>query len=104
MVDKNTTGKIKQELTKQKKVVSLFKFIEEINKLKQKIVLRVSDYPWWYSINDLPDDSENIKVYYRDYAEEDSETGPNTLLPVHKPEFQSCPEPDLRFEEWLDQG
>ena len=57
--------------TKQEKVVSLFKFIEELNKLKQKVILRVSEYPWWSPISSFPNDSENIKVFYRDRTEEE---------------------------------
>ena len=102
--NKITAGEVNQELTKQEKVVSLFKFIEELNKLKQKVVLRVSDYPWWHSISSLPDDPENIRVYYRDRVEEDAESTTDVLLSVHKPEFQSCPDPDSSLEKWLEWG
>ena len=56
MDDKIATTEVKQEITKQEKVLSLFKFLEELNKLKQKVVLRVSDDPWFRSISSLPDD------------------------------------------------
>jgi len=102
---KITTGEAKQEFTKQEKVISLFKFIEELNKLKQKVVLKVSDYPWWRSVDSLPDDPENIRVYYRDRVEEeDVENTTDVLLSIHKPEFQSCPDPDPSFENWLEWG
>ncbi len=105
MVDKIMTEEVEEQLTKQEKVVSLFKFIEELNKLKQKEVLRVSEYPWWCSLASFPDDPENIKVYYRDRVEEEeTESITNILLSVHKPEFQRCPEPDSNFAEWLEQG
>ena len=105
MVDKIMSGETEGGLTKREKVVSLFKFIEELNKLKQKVVLRVSDYPWWRSIASFPDDPENIKIYYRDRVEdEETDSATNILLSVHKPEFQRCPEPESVFEEWLEQG
>jgi len=105
LADKITTGEVNRELTKQEKVVSLFKFIEELNKLKQKTVLQISDYPWWHSIGSLPNDPENIKVYYRDRVEEeDSENTTNILLSVHRPAFQRYSEPDPIFAEWLDEG
>lgn len=105
MESKITNGEAKQEFTKQEKVISLFKFIEELNKLKQKVVLKVSDYPWWRSVDSLPDDPENIRVYYRDRVEEeDAENTTDVLLSVHKPEFQSCPDPDPSFENWLEWG
>ena len=99
------SGETDRNLTKQEKVVSLFKFIEELNKLKQKVVLRVSEHPWWRSIASFPDDPENIKIYYRDRVEdEDAESVTNALLSVHKPEFQRCPDPESMFDEWLEQG
>lgn len=105
MEDKITADEVKQKFTRQEKVVSLFKFIEELNKLKQKVVLNVSDYPRWYSISSLPDDPENISVYYRDRVEdEDAENAADVLLSVHKPEFQSCPDPDRSFKKWLELG
>ncbi len=92
---KITTGEVNQEFTKQEKVISLFKFIEELNKFKQKVVLTVSDYPWWRSVDSLPDHPKNIRVYYRDRVEEeDAENITDALLSVHKPEFQSFPNPD----------
>ena len=92
-------------LTKQEKVISLFKFIEELNKLKQKVILSVSDYPWWRSIASFPEDPDNIKIYYRDRVEDDEvDNVSNILLSVHKPEFQSCPEPESVLMEWLEEG
>jgi Signal recognition particle GTPase len=93
------------ELTEQNKVISLFQFIRELNKLKQKAILNVKDYPWSFAISNLPEDSENIHVFYRDRIEEEEgsvEADPSTvLLSVHKPEFQKCPEPGELFTEWL---
>ena len=105
LVDEIMNGETDGKITKQEKVVFLFKFIEELNKLKQKVVLHVSDYPWWRSIASFPDDSENIKIYYRDRVEdEETESVTSTLLSVHKPEFQRCPEPESVLDEWLEQG
>lgn len=105
LIDKIINGETEEELTKKEKVLSLFKFIEELNKLKQKVVLRVSDYPWWRSIASFPEDPENIKTYYRDRVEDDeAENVANVLLSVHKPEFQRCPEPEAVLEEWLEEG
>ena len=105
MNNKVVATKVEQEVSKQEKVLSLFQFIEELNKLKQKVILRVSDYLWFRSISSFPDDPENIKVYYRDRVEEeDTENTTDVLLAVHKPEFQSCPAPDPILENWLEHG
>ena len=99
------TEPVNTQCSKQDKVVSLFKFIEELNKLKQKVVLSVSEHPWWRSVASFPDDPENIQIYYRDRVEGDAaEDATNILLSVHKPEFQRCPEPEQVFEEWLERG
>ena len=58
-------------LTKEEKVVSLFEFIRELNKLKQTVVLKASDYPWYRTIDSFPEDTENINIYYRDRVEEE---------------------------------
>lgn len=97
-----------ETLTDQSKTISLFQFIRELNKLKQKEILNTKDYPWVLALSDLPNDPENIKVFYRDHiegeAENADETHESTLLSVHKPEFQQCPEPDATFKEWLLPG
>lgn len=38
------TARLRENLTDQEKVVCLFQFVEELNKLKQKKVLNISDY------------------------------------------------------------
>ena len=84
---------------------SLFKFIEEVNKLKQKVVLNVSEYQWWCPVSSYMNDQENIKVYFRDRVEEeDLENSSNVLLSICKPELESCVKPDKIFEDWLEPG
>ena len=105
MAEKIMNGGSKEHLSTQEKVVSLFQFIEELNKLKQKVVLNVSDYHWWRPIASFPEDPDNIKIYYRDRVEDDVlDNVTNVLLSVHRPEFQRCPEPDTMLEEWLETG
>lgn len=97
-----------QMLTDQSKTISLFQFIRELNKLKQKVILNTKDYPWFFALSKLPDDPENIKVFYRDRVEDGTEnedgSRENILLSVHKPEFQKCPQPNAAFKEWLLPG
>ena len=83
----------------------MFQFIRELNKLKQKAVLNFYDYPWARTVSSLPDDPDNISVFYRDRVEnEDATEGGSVLLSVHKPEFEKCPEPDAIFVSWLKPG
>lgn len=43
------------------RVLSLFKYIQEINKLKQKTILNVNDYQKKIWCSELPDDPRNVK-------------------------------------------
>lgn len=93
--------------TEQNKVVNLFEFIRELNKLRQKTILDYHEYPWSIELSNLPDDTDNISCYWRDRVEDeknDVEDSDGILLSVHKPEFQTCPDPDEIFRNWLLPG
>lgn len=93
-------------LSQQEKAISLFEFIKELNKLKQKVVLHRKEYPFCQSLSELPEDEENISVFYRDRVEEESgeEGSGSVLLSVRKPRFEPCPEPPFLLERWLIGG
>lgn len=102
---KDAQSEVIDGLSDQNKVVSLLQFIRELNKLKQKAILNFNDYPWTRTVSSLPDDPDNISVYYRDRVEnEDLTEGGGVLLSVHKPAFEKCPEPDALFVAWLKPG
>ena len=96
------------KITEQDKIIALFKFVRELNKLKQKAILDIKGHIWTYALSDLPDDPDNIKVFYCDRVDEESENDAvdceNILLSVHKPKFHKCPEPDAALMEWLMPG
>ncbi len=94
----------REKITEQDKVISLFRYIQELNKLKQRSIINVKDYPWFYSLSSLPDDPENITLRYRDRVENEDLDVSSTILLVHKPEFTKCPEPSYVFGDWLKQG
>lgn len=105
LMDENKSKEVEEKLLNKNRVVSLFKFIGELNKLKQKVVLNISEHPWHCFINNIPDDPDNIQIYYRDRLDGDEEeNATDILLKVHKPEFHSCPKPDDSFSEWLVDG
>ncbi|NLV16308.1 MAG: AAA family ATPase [Syntrophomonadaceae bacterium] len=97
---------IAEKSTEQNKVVSLFQYIKELNKLKQKAILNITDYPWARTLSSIPDDPENISIFYRDRVEiEDTVTADDSvLLSIHKPEFDGCPQPDSMLSNWLEDG
>lgn len=93
-------------LTQQEKAVSLFEFVRELNKLKQKLVLDMREYPLCRPLSELPDDPEHIEVFFRDRVEEenpDADPG-GILLSVRKPGFDPCPQPAAELERWLIPG
>ncbi len=93
-------------LTQQERAVSLFEFIRELNKLKQKVVLDMHEYLLCRPLSGLPEDPEHIEVFYRDRVEEDApESGSgNVLLRLRKPEFEPCPPPPSILVSWLVPG
>lgn len=100
-----TEMEIMQDDNNREKIKSLFKYIQELNKLKRKTVLNVKDYDWYLWLKNLPDDADNIKIFYQDRLENDDiNEDNNILLSVHKPEFTACPKPDNILYEWLENG
>ena len=80
-MDNNLTSTdIAQDDNSREKIKSLFKYIQELNKLKRKTVLNVKDYAWCLWIKNLPDDAENIKLFYQDRLEDDEINGEDNFL------------------------
>ena len=50
-----------QTLSIQEKAISLFSFIKELNKLKQKVILNIRDYPWYCAVSDIPAFPEYVR-------------------------------------------
>jgi len=85
------------------KIISLYKFIKELCALKYTVVTDIRKQYWTYFLKDIPNDPENITMYYRDSVEE--ETSDSTvLLEVRKPAFLKCPEPPSIIAAWLEPG
>jgi very-short-patch-repair endonuclease len=85
------------------KIIALYKFIKELCSLKYNVVTDVSKQHWTCFLKDIPEDPDNIKQYYRDRVEEEANSD-LVLLEVHKPEYQSCPEPPEAIIKWLVPG
>ena len=91
-------------LTQQQKAISLFEFIRELNKLKQKLVLNMREHPLCRPLGELPPDPEHIRLQYRDRVEEDAAETDQVLLSVRKPQFERCPQPEAVLDGWLVEG
>lgn len=87
----------KDELTTR--VISLYRFLYELNKLKSNVVTDIHNYKWCLSLKDLAgEDPANIKVY------EPNDKNNQTILSVHKPEFKPCPTPGDDLVKMLVEG
>ncbi|BBH26794.1 disulfide isomerase [Intestinibaculum porci] len=81
------------------RVISLYRFLYELDQLKASVITNVDAYQWHLSLKDLKDvDPVNIKVLVP------SEANDYTLLTVHKPELTPCPAPDASFKDALVLG
>ena len=86
----------------ENKVISLFNYIKELNNLKNKPILNISEHSWSLMFSDIHEDAENIRIFYRDrVAEEDEKDTSEVLLAVHKPILRKCPAPDPIFIDYL---
>ena len=107
MIDNSLSTNTAKQLNEQNKVVSLFQFIKEMNKLKQKAILNMSEHPWSQTVSTLPCDPNNIAIFYRDrVVSDDNVTSENSsvLLSICRPEFDKCPEPDVILLDWIKPG
>lgn len=87
----------------KEKIIALYRYIKELCSLKYRVVTDIDKQVWTCKIKDIPDDPENISVYYRDHVEEEK-SADTVLLSVKKPDFQRCPQPPVILTDWLALG
>ena len=87
----------------KEKVIALYKYIKELCALKYRVVTDVNEQIWTRYLKDIPDDPENIAIFYRDRVEEEADDN-TVLLTVKKPNFQRCQEPPDILKAWLKPG
>ncbi|WP_196592045.1 AAA domain-containing protein [Pectinatus frisingensis] len=91
----------------KEKVIDLFQFIREISLLKTNIIRDIHKQNWHQFFDMIPQDECNIVLNYRDRLEEDenaSDVEDDSILSMRKPAFQTCPEPNEVFKDWLEPG
>ena len=89
------------------KTLSLYKYLKDLSSLRFRSVLNIKSYDWIYYFKDIPEDTENISISYRDRLKDDElseDTTFDEILSVKKPEFQKCPDPPKNIIEWLNSG
>lgn len=76
------------------RVISLYRFLYELDNLKTNIVTDLDAYQWHLSLSSLKEiDTNNIKIVAP------TEANGDLILSVHKPDFPACPTPG---ELWLN--
>ena len=94
-------------LTNKNKALALYKYLKEFCALDVKVIANVDSYIWKLFFSEIPEDSENIKVAYKDRVkdnDEDVDDNRCELLSIRKPQFDKCPEPPKEIKEWLLPG
>lgn len=94
-------------LTNKNKALALYKYLREFCALDSRVITNIQGYSWKLFFEDIPNDTENIKVAYKDRVKDnDEEVDDNRyeLLSVKKPQFEKCPEPQDNIKKWLLPG
>lgn len=72
------------------KIISLYRYVKELCALKYTVVTDISKQYWTCFLKDIPNDSENISMYYRDSVEEEASDN-MVLLEVRKTGISTMP-------------
>ncbi len=87
------------------KATSLFKYIEELHKLRKNDIVDIDKYEWLLKCADLPKKEDKIRLFYQDRVKDDSLNEDideeAILLSVQKEEYTACPLPPKILDGWL---
>lgn len=90
-------------LDKTKEVISILKFLNELGALKCRIVKNINRQPWFFYLDNIPKNSPEIELHFRDRInEEEEEDISPVILSVRNPDFLPCPKPNRVFLDWID--
>jgi hypothetical protein len=93
------------------KLKQIFKYLQELNNIRNPVKKDISDQPWSLWLNDLQD-YETIELGYiesqnKELQEEDNDQNTSNnyfILKVRRPHLQNCPQPSLELVGWLQNG
>lgn len=57
-------------LDKTKEVISILKFLNELGSLKCHIVNNIKQQPWFFYLDNIPENSPEIQLHFRDRINE----------------------------------
>lgn len=95
------------QLTNKDRALALYKYLREFCELDSKVIGDIGKYGWKLTFDDIPHDTENIFLSYKDRTkDDDDEVDDNRyeLLSVKKPQFDKCPNPPEIIKDWLLDG
>lgn len=88
----------------REKVIRLFQYIAELNKMRSKNVTDFNasnSYEWKLFLSDIPESPKWISLSYKDVEGEDAS---DVILSVRKPDLPICPAPADILKDWLHRG
>lgn len=88
----------------REKVIHLFQYIRELNKMRSKNItnfIAPNSYEWKLFFSEIPESAEWVSLSYKDV---DGEEPSNIILTVRKPQLPLCPVPDECLDGWLCRG
>lgn len=99
----------------QSKLTQVFRFLQELDQLRNPVQRRIQDQLWTLWFKDLPNHSSIIKGEAPStggvsFLDEEDETDPTStkgdafLLKVRRPELTEAPEPPESLVPWLEAG
>lgn len=85
-------------MTEKEKIISLYKYISEVNRNMRDIIKHVSKEKWHYFLEDLP---ECINIKINNFFDEES-NNERKILEIKKPNFLAPLKLKKEFFEWIN--
>lgn len=82
-------------------VIAILDFLKELGSLKTKIVKDITKELWFLFLDNLPMETGEITVNYRDRVNEEEENLSPVLMSVHNPALREAPKPPDNVRDWL---
>ena len=91
----------------KQRVISLYEFIKEFSKLKNKSTLNYQSYPFKCELNKFKSNREELyiadAVNYS--SSNDSDNSKNdAIFYIQRPDYEACPEPKENLLKWIKSG
>jgi len=92
--------------TVQTKVQGIFRYLQELHRVRTPPIVRLEDRSWCLRLDELPESPQLVRGYARTGApSSEKEMGPGEfVIRVGRPQETECPEPSVVIKNWLKKG